>query len=1027
MKYLKIYFSLIVCMAMASSVVAQQTISGKVVDAQSQEELIGATVLEKGTSNGVITDIEGNFTLSVSSGATIVISYLGFLEQEIAVGSRTTIDVQLEPNLSELAEVIVVGYGTTTEKELTGAAVKVSNDDIMERSVPRLDQALQGQLAGVNISTASGAPGGASEIRIRGISTNGNSNPLILVDGVKYDPAGLNALNPADIASVNVLKDATAAIYGVQAANGVILIETKKGRLNTEPVIEFSGYYGIQDRARKLDLLNATEYAILKNEAFVAGGQAPPFANTNLGEGSDWQDQVFTESPIQNYNMSISGGSEKTSYNIGGSYFGQQGIVGGDKANLERINGRINFTTELAPKVKLTSVFLYTNEKSSTVPVGGIGSILYSANNAPPTELPILGVLGNGGRYNYLENVADIVNPLALIENQFNEGKVSKFTGKEEVSYEINENFNITGRGGYNYAVVEGKIFSPLVWYGPGKPQNTARNEDLDPVQVTLGSLTLDRGASVQEYRNTFLDYNFEAFLDYNRTFGSHSVKGLVGTSIFGTSADELRGIAFNIPNNDPDLADISANQADGGYLNQTTSYQVESRLASVFLRAEYDFEKRYFFSAVVRRDGSTRFGGNNKFGIFPAVSAAWVISDEAFAIPSFIDFAKLRASYGVVGNDQIGDFAFRATLGGEGVYVFNDGLAQGVAIGRAGNPDLRWEQNEQLNIGLDLSLFEKIDLTANYFIKNTNDLLFTPAALSVLGTYGPGASPPIVNGGNVRNSGLELDLGFQEQLSNGLKISVNTNLTVLNNEVTAVPEGLDFLPGASFGIGGGVATRFQAGFPIGYFVGYETNGIWQTQEEIDASPVSQPGAQPGDLRFVDQNGDGVISFGDDLDRTEIGSAIPDYTIGFNLGLEFKGFDLGANIWGAFGQEIIRNYERQQPLANQLSYNLARWTGPGSTNEYPRLTTGATQNTIFSDFYVENGSYVRLRNVQLGYTLPESVVSYIGANYVRFYIQAQNLVTLTKYQGYDPDIAGGVDGGRYPQARVFMGGFSIKF
>lgn len=1032
MKYLKFYFSLIVCLALTSSVIAQQTVSGRVVDAQTGEALIGATVLEKGTQNGVVTDIDGNFNLSVSSDATIVISYLGFLEQEIQVGSRTVIDVQLEPNLSELAEVIVVGYGTTTSKELTGAAVKVNSDDIMERSVPRLDQALQGQLAGVNISTNSGAPGGSSNIRIRGISTNGNSNPLILVDGVKYDPEGLNALNPADIESVNVLKDATAAIYGVQAANGVILIETKKGRKNTAPTLEFSGYYGIQEEARQLDLLNAQEYAILKNEAFVAGGQPLPFANTGLGEGTPWQDRVFEQAPMQNYNLSVSGGTEKTTYNIGASYFGQDGIVGGPKANFERINGRINFTTELAPRVNLTSVLLYTNEKSKTVPVGGIGSVLYSATNAPPTELPVLGVLGEGGRYNYLENVSDIVNPLALIENQHNIATVNKFTGKEEISYKINDNFTVTGRGGYNYALVEGKIFSPLVWYGPGKPQNTALNADLDPVPVILGSVTLDRGAQVQEYRNTFLDYNFEGFVNYDRVFGSHSVKATVGASLFGTSADELRGIAYNIPNNDPDLADISANQANGGYLNQTTSYQVESRLVSTFMRAEYDFEKKYFFSAVIRRDGSTRFGANNKFGIFPAVSAAWVLSDEAFFTPAFIDFAKLRVSYGVVGNDQIENFAFRASLGGEGVYVFDDALVTGVAIGRAGNPDLKWERNEQLNIGLDLSIFNKLDLTANYFIKNTNDLLFTPDALSVLGTYGAGSTPPIVNGGNVRNSGIELDLGYQERLSNGLNVSVNTNFTLINNEVTEVPQGFDFIPGSAFSVGGSVATRVEAGFPIGYFIGYETDGVWQTAEEIANSSVSQPGAQPGDLKFVDQNGDGVISFGDDLDRTQIGSPIPDYTIGFNVALDYKGIDFSANVWGAFGQEIIRNYERQQPLANQLAYNLNRWTGPGSTNEYPRLTTGTTQNTVFSDFYVEDGSYVRLRNIQIGYTLPEKYVSSIRAKSVRFYVAANNLVTFTKYLGYDPDIGGGaldagVDNGRYPQARVFMGGFNIKF
>ncbi len=1029
MKYLKIGFSWVMLLLIIGNAQAQNTISGKVTDAQTGEELIGSTVQVKGTTNGAVTDLEGNYTLSVPDGATLVISYLGYITQEIVVGGRTQVDIQLEADLAELQEVIVVGYGTTTSKELTGATTKVAAEDITKRNVPRLDQALQGQTAGVNITTNSGAPGGSSSIRIRGIGTNGNADPLILVDGVRYDAAGLNALNPNDIESVNVLKDATAAIYGVQAANGVIIIETKKGRLNTKPSIEFSGYYGIQQAERKLDLLNATEYAILKNEAFVAGGQAAPFANTALGEGTDWQDEVFETAPIQNYNLTVTGGTEKTTYSIGGSYFGQQGIIGGkDKANFERINGRINFTTELAPKVRLTSVLLYTNETSKTVPVGGIGSILYSANNAPPTS-PVR-VAEENNRFSYLTEVADIINPVALIQNTFNESRVNKFTGKEEVSYEINDNFTLTGRGGYNYSIVDGKNFFPLVWYGPGKPQSTAIDEDLNPQTVDIGGTTVDRGAEVQEFRNTFLDYNFEGFLNYERTFGSHTVKGTVGASYFALNSNGLFGQAFNVPNNDPDLADISTNQATGNFLNNTTSFQSESRLVSTFLRAEYDFEKKYFISAVIRRDGSTRFGANNKFGIFPSISAGWVISDEDFFTPAFIDFAKLRVSYGVMGNDRSGgDFPFRAQLGGEGEYVFNDAILRGVAIGRAGNPDLKWERNRQFNVGLDLDLIQKFNVTANYFVRNTDDLLFSPDVLSVLGTYGPGSFPPIVNGGNIRNSGIELDLGYDTELANGLRISVNSNFTAINNEVTEVAPGLgDFLPGATFGIGGGVATRLEVGFPIGYFIGYKTDGIWQTQEEIDASTVDPLGASspsPGDLRFVDVNGDDVI---DENDRTQIGSPLPDFTIGFNINLAYKGLDLTANIWGAFGQEIIRNYERVQPLANQLSYNLNRWTGPGSTNEYPRLTTGGTTNNVFSDFYVEDGSFVRLRNVQIGYTLPSKLSDYLRANSIRFYVGGSNLLTFTKYLGYDPDLGNsGVDNGRFPQARVFMGGFNIKF
>ncbi len=1006
------------------------TVSGTITDASDGSPLPGATIIEKGTMNGTVSDMSGTYSLTVPDDAVLVFTFVGFAAQEIPVNNQTEINIALTTDFEELGEVVVIGYGETTAKELTGAVSRIKSDAIVQRQVPRVDQALQGQLSGVNITTNSGAPGGTANIRIRGLSTNGDNNPLILVDGVVYDAAGLNALNPSDIESINVLKDATAGIYGVRAANGVVLIETKKGSKNTRPTLEMSGYYGIQQTARKLDLLNAREYAILKNEAFAAGGQTPPFANTALGNGTDWQDEVFGTAPIQNYNLTVTGGSEKTTYNVGGSYFKQEGIVGGSKAQFERYNGRVNFITELAPNVKLTHVTLFTHEESSGLPQNGIGSVLYNAINAYPTAS-----VRENDRYSYLENVSDIINPIPQMENSYNWSIANKITGKEEIEYTINDDFKVSGRAGYNYAIVDDKTFSPLVWYGDSKAPNTAANEDLDPRTVMIGNTVIERGASVYESRATYLDYNLEAFLNYNHTFNAiHTVKGTAGVSYLGNSSSGLNGTGFNIPNNSLELADISANQATGGYLNNVGSFQVKSRLASIFLRAEYDYQKRYLISAIIRRDGSTRFGENNRFGYFPSISGAWIFSDESFfTMPAFISFAKLRASYGISGNDRIGDFRYRASLGGEGNYVFNDAIVIGSAIGAAGNPDLKWETTEQTNIGLDLTLFNNIDLTANYFIKNTKDLLFQPAVSAILGTYGAGSSPPVVNGGDVRNSGLELDLGYETVSSNGLSFGATYNVTFIKNEVLRVPEGFAFIPGAAFSVGGNTATRFQAGFPIGYFIGYETDGIFQNQQEIAESSVTQAGAQPGDLRFVDQNGDGVISFGDNTDKTMIGSPVPDFTMGLNLNVGYKGIDLSANIYAAVGQEIIRNYERQQPYANQLAYNIARWTGEGSTNEYPRLTTGATQNTTFSDFYVEDGSYVRLKNVQLGYTLPASLTEKIGIRSLRLYVTANNLITLTRYLGYDPDLgsgdplSAGVDNGFYPQARMYMGGLNIKF
>ncbi len=1002
-------------------------VSGKVTD-ETGEGLPGVNIMKAGTSEGVISDVDGNFSLEANSADVLRFSYVGYVQEEVTVGNQSVLNVTLMPDVTTLTEVVVVGYGSTTKKELTGAVSKVGSKAIEERQVPRIDQALQGQVSGVNVTTNSGAPGGSANIRIRGLSTNGDNNPLILVDGVVYSAEGLNALNPADIESVNILKDATASIYGVLGANGVLLIETKKGQTGQKPTFEFNGYYGLQEAARRLDLLNAREYAILKNEAFAAGGQPLPFNNTELGEGTDWQDKVFEQAPIQNYNFGVSGGSEKTTYNIGGSYFDQEGIVGGNRAKFERYNGRLNFVTELAPRVKLTHVLLYTHEKSRGVSESAIGSVLYNAVNAYPTEPVTI-----DGRYSYLDNVADIINPVAQLANTHNNAIVNKFVGKEEISYKINDQFTLNGRGGYNYAIVDSKTFNPLVWYGPGKYANSAANENLDPVIVNIGDLEIERGANVYEERNTYLNYNLEGFLNYETTLDAHTVKGMLGLAYLSWVNSGLNGTGFNIPNNSLDLADISANQAPNGYLNNVGSFQDKKVQNSIFFRGEYDYKKKYLLSGIVRRDGSSVFGSNNKFGFFYSGSAAWVFSEEPFFNLPFVDFAKLRASYGKIGNDQIGLFSYRANLNGEGVYVFNNLITQGAAIGQAANPDLKWETTYQTNIGLDLTILGKFDLTANYFIKQTNDLLFQPDVSAILGTYGAGSSPPIINGGNVKNTGVELDLGYTVRGNNGLTFSANYNITYLKNEVTKVPEGFNFIPGAGFSVGGAVATRFEKGYPIGYFIGYETDGIFQTAEEIASSDVVQPGAQPGDLRFVDQNGDGRITFGDDADRTMIGSPLPDFTMGLNLNAGYMGFDLSANMYAALGQEIIRNYERQQPYANMLSYNINRWTGPGSTDEYPRLTTGATQNTVFSDFYVEDGSFARLRNITLGYTLPGTLTKTIGVRSLRFYISANNLITLTKYQGYDPDLGAtgvlttGVDLGRYPQARVYMGGINLTF
>ena len=756
---------------------AQTTVTGLVTD-NLKQPIIGATVLEKGTNNGRITDENGAFNLTIAdvNAAILVVTYSGYEDNTIALKGQTNITVLLKDNTEGLGEVMVVGYGTSTKKEFTGASSNVGGEELQKLNIPRVDQALQGQIAGVTINTNSGSPGGGAAIRIRGLSTFGDNDPLILVDGVVYDSEGLNSLNPNDIESVNVLKDATAGIYGVRAANGVILIETKKGRANSKPTIELSTYFGVQQAARKLSLLNATEYAVIKNETFANGGDALPFSNTRLGEGTDWQDAVFQNANIQNYNVTISGGSEKTTYSIGGSYFSQDGIVGGDKANFTRMNARVNLNTEMSSRMRLSSVFLYTNEERDALPENGIGSVLYNTINAFPTDP----VQEANGTYSYLEEVSDIINPIAQMQNTYNTSYVDKFVGKEEIAFDITKNLTFTNRFSYNFALVDQKVFSPLAWYGPGKAQNSALNANLDPTQVEIAPGTLiDRGASVYEARATYSDLNFESYVNHEYTFKLiHRLKTTAGISVFSRNGKGLGGTAFNIPNNSIEYADISANLAPGGFLNNANSFQFQERLLSTFIRTEYRYGTKYNGSFILRRDGSSKFGPNNRYGIFPTVSGSWMFSEEDFYGLDKIKFFKVRMSYGISGNDQIPNFAYRGLLNGEGVYVFDDIITSGAAIGRAGNPDLKWETTRQFNIGTDLKVGKRFDLTANYFIKNTRDLLFQPDVSGVLGTAGPGSFPPIINAGDVSNKGVELELHYSSDFTRKLRWSTSLNTT---------------------------------------------------------------------------------------------------------------------------------------------------------------------------------------------------------------------------------------------------------
>jgi TonB-linked SusC/RagA family outer membrane protein len=987
-------------------------VTGTVTEASTGLPLPGVNVVIKNTTKGASTDFDGNFRIDdVSLNSILVVSYIGFQTKEIKIINDAPLSIMLEEDAEALNEVVVIGYGTQTKKEITGAVSVVSSETIEELKPTRVEQALQGQVAGVNITSTSGAPGAPLTINIRGISTNGDNRPLILVDGNVIED--LSVLNPNDIESVNILKDATAGIYGVRAANGVILIKTKSGRKNMPTTVEINAWGGVQETTRRLPTLNATEYALLANEAFAANGDPLPFPTVDgLGQGTDWQDEVFQRAPIYSTAISIRGGSEKQTFAYSGSIFSQDGIVGGNRANFSRLNQSLNYSIDFLDNLKFNAGIIWNHTNRNRLNEGGVGSVLFNALNNAPT----LPVLTPGGGYSISEGLGnEVVNPLQQIDNTYNRQMVDRISGVAGLSYNFLKHFTAQVNYQFNYSEEDVKVFTPEQFYGSGKVFNIFRNQ-------------------VTENANIFRDYTFDATLKYERTFNdTHKLSVLLGTSVFKTYGIFTGFTGFDIPGNNIANASI-ANAADVEDVNQGLGQNpfFDSRLLSYFTRVQYDYKGKYLFSAVVRRDGSSAFGPENKFGYFPSFSAGWVASDESFLEDSsFFDFLKLRASYGILGNDRIAGFAFVSTLDGEATYVFDGTRAFGQAAGRIANPEIRWEQQKTFDIGLDTRFGNnKFDVTMDYYIRRTEDLLVSPQVSGLLGPSAPGASAPLVNAGIIENKGFEFAIGYNETFNDNFKMNARFNLTTIDNEVISVSDGVEFLVGGGFGIGQDPPARMESGFPLGYFRGFKTAGIFQNEAQVENSPTINDNVRPGDLIFVDINNDGVI---DDDDRTNIGNPIPDFTMGLNVSFEYKNFDFVAYAFASIGNEIVRNYERNNPLTNRTAYFLDRWRGEGTSNSFPRVTTGANSNILFSDFYVEDGSFLRMQNITLGYSLSDRALESSKISKLRFYVAIQNLFTLTEYQGYDPvissgaPIGAGIDGGSYPNPRQFLLGMNLKF
>ncbi|MDA8728929.1 TonB-dependent receptor [Flavicella sp.] len=1053
---IRLLLFLLVCTSLTMH--SQQTqVSGIVLSSEDNYPIVGANVLLKGQNSGTSTDFDGNFQISANKGAVLVFSYIGFETQEVVLADQKSIQIVLKPNTAALDEIVVIGYGTQTKKEVTGA-VSVVDSKVIEKLNPvRVEQALQGQVSGVNITSSSGSPGSGLNIRIRGISTNGDSRPLILVDGNIIED--LSVINPNDIKSVNVLKDATAGIYGVLAANGVILIETKTGRKNSDIRVSVDSYIGFQTSTKKIDLIdNVYDFANYVNSAAVNGGLDPKFATVPgtrltffaddvlnpITTYTDWQDAVFDVAPMQNANVNFSGGTEKLSYSFGASYLNQDGIVGLGKSNFNRTTARTSLQYDVSDKLKVSATGIYTSSTKNNLPEGYIGSVLYGALNSDPITTTRSTETGSGYGET-LNSAREVVNPLAMIENTYNTNHIDKISATFGINYELLDGLKAESRYQFNHAVSLSDVFRPVFNYGTGK-QGTV---DDDP------NIIKDDGNAISHNADIYDDYKWENFLTYSKVFReNHSLNVVLGTSIMEFKGRYTGRSGRNLINNRNTIEDaIFAYVPPENIRNRFNEQQLIdgadryiTRLFSIFSRVQYNFKGKYLLSAVLRRDGSSKFGPANRFGYFPSASIGWNVSEENFlADNSVISYLKLRASYGTLGNDRISLNRFVSLLDGQAMYTNNDetdadDVLIGTAIGKLANPEIRWESTTTGNIGIDAKFFnDDLSISADVFSKRTQDLLVQANVSGVLGAAAPGSAPPVINAGDVENKGFELLVAYNKELSDDFGFNMSYNFSTLNNEVLYVGSTEGFLEGGSFMVGENLLTsRMEAGMPIGYFYGYKTNGIYQNQAEIDALDAASPkgtfhkDAGPGDLKFVDTDGDGKISA---ADKTYIGDPIADMTMGLNLGFHYKNIDFSAAAFASLGNDMVRDYERKNLYSNKGTYVLDSWTTSNPSNTTPKAVNGGSINyDNFSDYFVEDASYLRIQNIQIGYTLAERLSNRIGIRKCRIYVSGNNLFTFTNYKGYDPSATGngnpigaGIDKGFYPVAKTYLLGINLNF
>lgn len=1018
------------------------TVSGVVTSAADQLPLIGVSVQVKGTSNGAITDLDGNYIVTVQPGQTLVFSYIGFVTQEVEITNQRTLNIVMNEDSETLEEVVVVGYGVQKKKLVTGATVQVKGETLAKMNTNSPLQAMQGQTPGVNISSTSGQPGESMKVSIRGLGTVGNASPLYLIDGVGGD---ISTLNPADIESIDVLKDAaSAAIYGAQAANGVVLITTKSGKAG-KAQISFDAYYGWQTQARKADMLNAQEYMMIMDEQAINSGNAPydwsSFesiydANGNVYD-TDWVNSMFqNNAQTQSYTLGITGGSETSTYAMSLGYMSQEGIVGGkDVSNYERYNFRINSEHKLFKDSDLLKVgeqvsFVYKmnngisvgNQYNNTLR-GAFGTSplapIYSDNNiydSPYNDTT------NSDWYN-----AD-GNPYgSMMTNSNNENKDVTFSGNVYAELQPIKNLKFRTVFGAVYTTNEYRSFSPLYQFSIYSFNNTR----------TSAAQNMSHGLTMT-WTNT---------ATYDWTVGEHAFNALLGMEMSRYSGTYLRGTTGMLRDGFDDwdhayLDNGTATSADNG-LGVAGHPNDETRTVSYFARFGWNWKETYMINATVRTDGSSRFARGNRYGVFPSVSAGWTISNEAFMEDThdWLDFLKLRVSWGQVGNQNIDNYQYTAPITSSNThYIFGNQVGADAQSGfwgaypsRLANEDVTWETSEQTNIGIDARfLRSRLSLTADFYIKTTKDWL---VEAPILATAGTGA--PYINGGDVKNTGIELALTWNDQIGSDFQYNVAVNGAYNKNKVGNIPTEDGIIHGDVNMLYDNTPEFYRAsnGHPIGYFWGFETAGIFQNKQQIEdwraaGNGILQADVQPGDVIYVDQDHNGVI---DDNDKVDLGNGTPDFTYGFNLGFSYKNFDFALNAYGAAGNQIVQSYRNHaNSHSNYTSAILGRWTGEGTSNRIPRVTE-TNINWQFSDLYIQDGDYLRISNITIGYDFAK-LINLKAISQARLYFQVQNAFTFTKYDGMDPEIGygtsdwvSGIDLGYYPRPRTFLVGVNLKF